>query len=363
MPATTAPRKPIGCRHLALLLSAALGGCAAIPDLTLSYRPVAWTISASIVHTITCTADGQRFWVQRSAAFAPVYSAGPPDDRFQIKLKELDRFYADAELSVGFTDDGRLKSINQSVTGQGEAVAKAFFTAVTTLSVAQAGGETNELLAQKDGKTAPPAQAEAVCKVVRAWSTQDPKQRPSVALVQTASLAEPGLAAAKLLPEQEALAQELAAVGQAFGAQIKLTESDSALQPVPKPRSDVASDEVGLRLQQIGAVIASASDPKGAMGSAKLPVPLKDSFVLPIPKAALFGKQSFSLSLAESGRIAQIGYGRTSGAAAALGAVNALAGAGTAKDTAEAAALKAAADLIAQQQRLNKCLESPADCK
>jgi hypothetical protein len=47
--------------------------------------------------------------------------------------------------------------------------------------------------------------------------------------------------------------------------------------------------------------------------------------VLPIPKAALFGGEQFSLTLSESGAVTSLSYGKTSGAPAALGAANSVA--------------------------------------
>jgi hypothetical protein len=84
---------------------------------------------------------------------------------------------------------------------------------------------------------------------------------------------------------------------------------------------------------------------------------------LPIPKAALFGKQTFSLSLSEAGTITAVDYGKQTGAAGALNAAGSIA---TAVDpetpTAKAADLKAQADIIAQQQRLLRCQRAPASC-
>ena len=89
----------------------------------------------------------------------------------------------------------------------------------------------------------------------------------------------------------------------------------------------------------------------------------KSMYDLPIPKAAFFGTQTFSLAVAESGAITQIGYGANSGASQVLGtaenAVNSFAGQTTAERAAEA---KAEADLIAQQQRLIRCIADQINC-
>ena len=108
---------------------------------------------------------------------------------------------------------------------------------------------------------------------------------------------------------------------------------------------------------------AAATDAQGPIGSKSVPVPTTTTFAVPIPKAALFGKQTFSLVLAESGRITSLGYGRTAGVPGALGATAAAAGAETTEDNTEAAAMKAASDLIAQQQRYNNCKLKPSECK
>ena len=155
----------------------------------------------------------------------------------------------------------------------------------------------------------------------------------------------------------------------------------AGLQPVSYAGA-LRDDEVPLQLQQthsfvLKAVQKVAFKEKDEQGRVRQPsedvvkrstvtVPRAASeapLILPIPKPALFGKQTFALTLTESGRITSLGYGRTAGAPGARNAVGSLAGEQTAEDTAEAAALKAAADLIAQQARLNTCVLKPTECK
>ena len=97
---------------------------------------------------------------------------------------------------------------------------------------------------------------------------------------------------------------------------------------------------------------------------AKLTAPDAQTYVLPIPKAALFGKQSFSLALSEAGVITSVEYGKNTGAASVLNAAGAAATAQAPETTAaKAADVKAQADLIAQQQRLARCQANPAQCQ
>jgi uncharacterized protein YceK len=108
----------LGC-SVSLLLGLAVGpalllsGCASVPDVSIAYRPVTWQVAATVVHTITCTRDGTRAIITRDGSFTPIYKADTAVDPLTLRLKDLDRFFADSDFSVGFTDDGRLKSVNQ----------------------------------------------------------------------------------------------------------------------------------------------------------------------------------------------------------------------------------------------------------
>jgi hypothetical protein len=86
-------------------------------------------------------------------------------------------------------------------------------------------------------------------------------------------------------------------------------------------------------------------------------------FMLPIPHAAMFGKQSFGLALAESGAITTLKYAEESGLSSGMSAATAAFTEFRGDTTAESAAkLKAEADVIAQQQRLIRCQLNPAGC-
>ncbi len=125
---------------------------------------------------------------------------------------------------------------------------------------------------------------------------------------------------------------------------------------------------VRLPLQHVGRLTLDtfASSPGGQdalVDSSTLIVPLARTYQLPIPKPALFGKVAFSLSLADSGRVVEAGYGKTTGAAGALATITSLGTAELQSLNAETAAMKAEADFIAQQQRLMNCRLKPAECK
>lgn len=357
----------------ALVSTTFISGCASIPDVTVAYRPVKWALLVTVAHTITCNRENNLAIVDRGAVFLPLYSAAASDARFQIRLKDMDRYAADADIAIALTDDGRLKSINQSTTGQGEATVKG----VIGVSAAVAAQSPSVLLAAPPAGSvslfslnafkalAKDAKPSTVCEAVQKRSLSAPDQLAQVSLVQIA-LIKPGSGNsidAKPSNDQEPLLQELKAAGLDLATRVTTKLAGEELQPIAHLASSVAPNEVPLTLQRMRSFSAEAADTQGTISSKSIPVPTTDVFVVPIPKAALFGKQSFSVVLADSGRITNIGYGRTTGAPGALGAVAALAGAEVTEDTAEAAALKVASDLIAQQQRYNNCKLKPSDCK
>jgi hypothetical protein len=87
------------------------------------------------------------------------------------------------------------------------------------------------------------------------------------------------------------------------------------------------------------------------------------TFTLPIPKAALFGKSAFAIALGESGAITTLQYAKETGVAQVLNvagaAVPSLQGPTAAQ---RAADIKAEADLIAAQERLVRCLANRVAC-
>lgn len=361
----------------ASILAALAVGCASIPDVTVSYRPVKWSINVAVAHTITCNRESNFAIIEQGVVFLPVYSAGPRDPRLQIRLKELNRFASDADISIALTEDGRLRSINQTTVGQGETVVKstiglaAATSARTAISPLEAKRQPSLSLFRNNQfiskvERIKPAN---LCEAIKAFSISTSDHVAQVSLVQTA-LIKPELIGNEVnadpSKDQKELFDELEKIGLNLSVKVKTRLDMEELQPIIQPEDTVYADAVPVTIQRIASLMVEAIDtldPKSIIGTKSIPVPRRDVFVLPVPKAALFGKQSFSVTLGDSGRITSIGYGRTTGAPAAIGVGTSLVGAEVTEDTAKAATLKAASDLIAQQQRYSNCTLRPAECK
>jgi hypothetical protein len=350
---------------------ALVGGCASIPDVTVDYRPVKWSVAVAVAHTVTCSPTAQQAVVERGATVVPIYGADKADPRYRLRLKDLDRYFADADITFVLSEDGRLKSINQTTTGQGEAVVKSTVGAVATFAASRTGaaspagaGEVQLFSNNRFDKAAPTARFTDVCGVVRRWSLAARDKLPQISLTQYVILkATTAGLALKPSQDQAPLFDELKKAGLDLSTSVVAALGTEELQPIVKPSTSVNNGEVPITLQQMRSFNVKVTDQQGEVGSKSVAVPLADPLAVPIPKAALFGKQGFSLVLAESGKITSMGYARTTGVPGALNAFSSISGKGTTEDAADAAALDAAADLIYQQQRLNNCRLKPEDCK
>lgn len=97
-------------------------------------------------------------------------------------------------------------------------------------------------------------------------------------------------------------------------------------------------------------------------GTAAVPQ-LGHPYTLPIPRAAIFGTQTVVANFSSAGAVTAVTYGRTSGAAAVLGAATQAVDTARGNTAAQNAAdLKGQADEIAQRQRLARCRANPAAC-
>ena len=95
-----------------------------------------------------------------------------------------------------------------------------------------------------------------------------------------------------------------------------------------------------------------------------MPVPMRETYQIPIPSPATFGMTSFGISLSDYGSVTSLHYGETSGASDALDAAGQIANFLKPKTSEDVPNdLKSQADLIAQQQRLIGCEVSPSTCK
>jgi hypothetical protein len=130
------------------------------------------------------------------------------------------------------------------------------------------------------------------------------------------------------------------------------------------------SGDVSVQARQPGLVNISvtAGTTDGCKGTdvwkGQVPVAhMGQAYKLPMPKPVLFGKESFGASFSDSGALMSLQYASNIGAGQALSVINAALTGAEGETAQKAAAAKAEADLIAQQQRVVQCKANPSSCK
>lgn len=328
-----------------VVVATALGGCASTPDVTATYYLPSAMLEVSVIRTVGCDALDNPS-VATSVLSKVVYSRDEGQSR-QISLKELDGAWTNTEMTVNFYEDGRLSGINTAQTGQGTEIVKS--AAVLAAAVMAAAGTPQAI---KDA-----------CTLVRKVA----KDKGVTLTFTTTEAFDSGSTFSKVI--------EPAADSAAYYKTLKPVMGDVCLKGVqrdPKPRRAAFRGDakghimVGLVEPAIFDihVLQAGNEPcTSRVWTAPVAVPQRgERYDLVIPKARAFGKQTFAVSVAESGAVTMLKYGKDSGAAGVMTAGSELAGAFTTTAAEAAARMDAEADIIAQQQRLIRCRTDPTTC-
>lgn len=339
--------KTVRCA-LAGAIAVFASGCATVPDVTLSYYRTKWNAQVTVTQTVGCKTETKQLYALSALTVLPTYSSDT-NNSSKLRIKSLDGGFSDSDLTMTFTDDGRLKSINQSTTGQGEAIIKSAVALTAAL-------EGMKILAL-DGAIDP-------CDFL----TQTFKDKP-VTLTYRATIDQTTLnELPRLLPTQDSeyVYRKIERGLPVLSIRIGKT-TDNVGGPSYGGLTEESGNVVLLELQktkfvEVSVEVSRTNPPsEEILGPVRITAPQETTYKLPIPKGAFFGKQAFSVTLSDSGAVLSVGYNKTSGVAGALNAAGAIAATDTAAT--KAAELKAQADLIYQQQRLILCQTKPDQCK
>ncbi len=333
---------------LAVVVAAAFTGCGTIPDATVPYNLTKTEVSFKITRTVTCDSADHPV-VSTAAVPTVVHSAGVAASA--IELKKLRGTFSDSDVKFDFYDDGRLKGVNASSTGQGDTILKAVTTLAGTIAAFAFDGHAPTFPDQ--------------CGFIRKEGAGKP-----LSITYTGPVNISVKDAQAIPPDfgSELYANRLAP---AIGTVCAVVED---VAPPPKPvQYTPSADDVVLWAQQPGrARILVSSPTNGGLCAPANPfwhdqltvAQAGVVYPIPLPSPKLFGKEAFAVAFAESGALTSVQFTSTNGSAQALGGLNSLLTASQGESTASKAAdLKAQADLIAQQQRLTACLADPKSCK
>jgi hypothetical protein len=340
------------------LVAAVLEGCASTPPVTYRYYPAQASTTFTVTQTIDCDASQTKVVTVNTPQATTAYTANVDANPYTLPIKGLDGWFADSDIAVKLTDDGRLQSINQSTTGQGETILKS---AVTFAAAAAALGGGAPVKAPGTPQPLPE------CVTIKSFGGGKPVTLIYTLVVDWNKDPRGGIFLASRggvdLSNDKGLFDSLK--GQLPTLEVMIHDPSVLESAASYTAGTSDSPAILLTLQQVAAVPVDFIVQGQTLARSDIMVPQQHStYELPIPKAALFGKQSFSLSLADSGAITSIEYGKNTGAASVVNVLGSAATAAAPETTAaKAADVKAEADLIAQQQRLARCQAKPAACQ
>lgn len=332
-----------------IVLGAVASGCASLPDETLRYHLPTWQATIVATRTVACEKDPTtaKPWKNptlgpATAIVTPTYSSDPKAWA-NLPIKKLERWYADQDLTVTLTDDGRLKSINTTSTGDGSNVVKSMVSLAAT-----SRGATSL-------KTAgTPDDGSRLCEQIRKLAAKDSTSAAVTFRTRVDRDTSPGSVLDLKVDEP------FNGIEAAF-PKLKATLTFEPMQ-VSGSESPPAGDHLAIELRQVAKAIVLLGEGDKEIERHEFFVPTTAARYLQVPRAPMFGQTNLELELAESGAITKVKYGRKSGAADAAGAVEELAKLRS-TPAAKTEQLKAEADLIAAQARLDKCRKDPENCK
>lgn len=337
---------------VAMAIASLLGACATMPPVTMHYYQPEARTRVQVVQTAFCNTLADRVHVANAVTASTSYTRDI-DRPETFELADLNDDYGDADIGFTFTEDGRLKAVNATTTGQGGEILKGAIGLISSVVGAvplEAGEKTpcEWIEVFGDGKPVTLTYSLDADQVAALGATgartiliADPGSQPLYARISevlpvltfSRQREAPVLSAASYTPDED------------HAGMVMLT----------------LTGHQTIGYQMTAGYSATATPAPFWTGSVLTP---HGDFELPIPRAALFGKQGFALALSESGAIASLSYARQSGAAGVLGAVTNVVDALAPRTAAEQAAdLEARADLIAQQQRLVLCEARPDECE
>jgi hypothetical protein len=268
-------------------------------------------------------------------------------------------------------DDGRLKSINGTTTGTGGVFVKNLM-ALTGHLITPRGFH------EKFKGTQKPDKVGELCKLVNAvtTATQPATLKYSLLLPLDGKVATE--AAVPFLVDADSAAfygQVINWWMPVFTAKVKYLDAAPQAMYTPSTKVDKcgdppeANDVVFVTLNETGMAKLAIDGPDSDLQGNKIlwqgdfPVPRDSCYLVPIPKAKLFGKQTIALELSPYGSITKLQYAKTAGTNEALQAVTDVTKTLAPSAADQTTAINAQINLINAQRRLAACLANPAQCQ
>lgn len=338
---------------LALAGSLMLGGCVSIPDSTMNYYHAETVVDARVTAVVSCP-EGGSVHVSLISAIETSHRADLESSAY-FETGSVAGFGSDSTVGFQFFDDGRLKGVNATSTGRGEAVVEAALEVLPIPDIKNMR-ETDQCdyVAQQDPKT------RTVTVVLTASSV--PQSNPP-AQTGFIPIATSELHYQELGSSIGSLVLMLSDVRQLTAPVLAGARTDGGPMPARAVLSCPSGDAC-LELRHPAVVTATVRRDDAVISSSRLMVAqLGSTYGVPVPRGALFGNSQFVLAVDESGALTNLTYGATDGSTPLLGTLATARDAAFQTDEERLAALKLESDLIVQEQRRAACRTDPQSCQ
>jgi hypothetical protein len=350
-----------------------ISGCATTPDVTVQYFHPKLDARLRVTETVSCTKDNQII-----AAATPAWTSAYSASRYAaapVHLKQLGGPLADAAMTFTFTSDGRLLTVNESTTGHGQEVLDSAIKILTTVVASGAVGFDKSGLPDKHLKPTP---AKIACDKIRALGDNKPI---TVAFDGPLNLERSAPPEHGKIPPPPTTPQNIPAdlstspfygdIAQAIGGIcVRLEPVDGPLAyPVTAGGTYAATLELvqpALLKATTFVAVYGGCEPMAArtqVSMDELRVPQFGSvYDVPIPHAAMFGKQTFGLELSDAGTITKLQYDKETGAPQVMGVLNQAADSYAGLPAQETARMQAERARIAEQEKYVACIADSTKC-
>lgn len=321
---------------------AAFSGCSQTPTAKISYYAAKSSSSARLVRTLGC--DKNNLPIVATTPTVTTTSSADTSKLLSLDLKALDGIVANSDIKLEFYADRRLKTVNATTTGQGEPILKSAISLLAAVLLEQSDDDPIIAKCQEFKKQF----GEQTLTLI--YVAEQPFDNfEDVAFVPDTQSARYANQFRKLVGD--ACFRVTAAT--AAAPVTSVSNGSSAMLQARQPAMIPAAVSIGPVGTCQVSTIWSGYVPVGQKGA---------DYVIPIPSAAVFGKQVFAAAFDESGALTSIQYGKEVGAGAAINAAQSVFDALHTTDTEKTAQLKAESDVISAQQRLVKCKTTPTSC-
>lgn len=359
-----------------------LSGCASVPPVEMSYYLPTTNVDITVIRTVACTSGKVPIPIIASSVIHDVkYVADMEATKRSLSIADLDGSGADMHLEMEFHDDGRLAGINSSNTGQGGKIVDAAISlagaALGLKGVDGAGPRDYTLFCSriKDLGGGKPVTVTYMASIdfKKNKNGEFLSVEQDIDAVSTSAYLHDRLGSA-LYPIKLRLGQQYVSTP-AIAYNMTTAKRPETPDPViwvvsptiqnitvlADPGTPNSEDEI---FGSSSETTARSRLPKEILWQGSVQIAnAENAYPVPIPRSALFGSQSFSLTLNASGSLKKIRFEKKSGLSQGFDASNSIVGLLDGETPSEELdRLKTEANLILEQKRIVACRINSNDC-